>query len=121
MWFAAHERVARASHFLSGIEASWRATRELQEVPTWELWLRDVDSHTGDPSRHFWGTEYSGLAILVFFMLGPLLIGLLVGGDEISRLTKGLVVSVGAVLVLAFSIAFKRRIARWKDWLNTKP
>src|SRR5690606_36222600 len=74
MWFAAHERVARASFFLTGVEQRMRVREDFGDMPMWETWLRAGGA--SEKSRHFWSTEYSGVGIFIFLMVCPSLIAL---------------------------------------------
>lgn len=115
MWFAAHERVARASHFLSGIEA--RLSEGLT-VPSWEAWLRPTSPQ--GKSRHFWGTEHSGIAIFIFLILFPLLLSLSAGGSEVSLPSKAITVGSTFFLAGAFLISLRGRYLRWRNWLSSR-
>lgn len=116
LWFAAHERVARASHFLSGIER--RILAELQSgSPSWELWLRSAAGKAGG-SQHFWNTEYSGIGLLAFLSLMPLIASLEVGGTSIAQWIRLTVLSAGLFGICTFGFAFRRRISRWRGWLS---
>jgi hypothetical protein len=116
MWFASAERVARASHFLSGIESRVKQPGE----PSWESWLRTSTSgRDGGQGHHFWNTEYSGGAIFLFLIVVPLGFSLATGGGAVSAATKATVVPVMMLIVAGFAYTFVGRIRRWRTWLTT--
>jgi hypothetical protein len=118
MWFAAQERIARASFFLTGVETRVCAALGT-EHPCWENWLRRPNP-AGEPTHHFWNTEYSGIAIFMFFMVGPLLLSTspTVGGT-ISLRVKLFAAAVGLVVLVLYFMALLPRLHRWRAWLSS--
>lgn len=118
IWFAAHERISRASYFISGIEARLRSANPSFDGPTWDLWLRSPRKTKKGNSHHFWNTEFSGIGIFAFFMIGPLLLSLLVGGRS-----TGLHLKVSTFILASIALAFffyrlRMRVAAWRDGLS---
>jgi hypothetical protein len=115
LWFSAHERIARASHFLSGVEA--RLAAETSRGPSWEAWLRGSGPDYG--TRHFWSTEQAGIALFALISFCSMGASFATGGEDTSVVAQiGVVVpsALGTALVLA---QVRRRYRNWKRWLAT--
>jgi hypothetical protein len=117
MWFGAHERVARASFYLTGVEARLKRAANMSS-PSWECWLRGSPSTKAGSANHFWNTELSGTAILFFLVLGPLYSSFFVGGASVDLEQRALVVGSVSLAIFAFWLKFKGRLTRWRSWLT---
>jgi hypothetical protein len=117
IWFAAHERISRASYFISGIEARLRSANPTFEGPTWDLWLRSPRKTKGS-SHHFWNTELSGIGIFAFFMIGPLLLSLIVGGGSIGLHVKLSTFILASIALALFFYRLRMRVAAWREGLS---
>jgi hypothetical protein len=118
IWFAAHERISRASYFISGIEARLRSTNPSFEGPTWDLWLRSPSKTKNGGSHHFWNTEFSGIGIFAFFMIGPLLLSLLVGSGSTTLAVRLSTFIVASVALAVFFYRLRMRVAVWRNGLS---
>ncbi|HEY0784573.1 MAG TPA: hypothetical protein VGD62_01805 [Acidobacteriaceae bacterium] len=118
MWFAAQERIARASYFITGIEA--RLAQSLSfKAPLWDSWLRTSSKRDDGPSHHhFWNTEFSGIAIFAFLIFGPLFFSSLVSGTSLPLRVRVAVVLVAGVAYILFFFWIRRRVERWQAWLS---
>ena len=117
LWFAAQERMARASHYLSGVEARIKSEFGDTEGVSWEAWLRARKPNRG--SEHFWSTEKAGIALFVVIIASSILMGLTVGGSNLNWIIKGLVIGASIIICGALIINVFRRYKRWKLWLST--
>jgi hypothetical protein len=116
LWFASQERIARASYFLSGIEERLNDLHDIGSMVTWEIWLRNrgIDGK----ANHFWSTEYSGIVLLAFLVVVPIMASFFTGGKNINGWTRLWVISVTSVALSVFCFSFKSRISRWRGWLS---
>jgi hypothetical protein len=119
LWFGTLERIARASFFITGIES--RLTRAVGApiLPMWDSWLRSKDPATDRSNRHFWTTEYSGIALFVFLVIGPLLVSLQTGGTTLRLRSKIIIVALAACAELVYVWWMRMRLRNWRRWLST--
>ena len=117
MWFAAQERIARASHYLSGVETRIKAACRDEGSISWEAWLRSPRSD--GQYQHFWSTQQAGIGLFVVIMASSILIGLVTGGSGVSARLKGLVVASSVVISGLLTLQVMRRYKNWKLWLIT--
>lgn len=117
LWFAAQERLARASHYLSGVEARIKAMFSDIESVSWEAWLRARKPN--GRSEHFWSTERTGIGLFGVIIASSILIGVFAGGKNISFEIKGLTISASAIICGALLLNVLRRYKNWKRWLST--
>jgi hypothetical protein len=119
MWFAAQERIARASYFITGIERRLKDSLNIHNVPTWDLWLRTPSKARKSKSQHhFWNTEFSGIGIFAFLMFGPLSLSPLLGGGYVSPRIRMLTIILSAGAILAYFFWLRIRVHRWRGWLS---
>jgi hypothetical protein len=119
LWFGTLERIARASFFITGIESRLKMAAAAPTLPMWDSWLRAKDPATKKSNHHFWTTEYSGIALFFFFVVGPLLVSLQTGGATLRFRTKVVVVVVAACAELVFMWWMGRRVKNWRRWLSS--
>jgi len=117
MWFAAHEKIARASHYLSGTEV--RIKSEFGDIASvsWEAWLR-----TRKPNGrigHFWSTEQAGIMLFQIIIVSSFLIGLFSGGDNVDLIIKTCTMIPSIIFCGAMLINVWHRYSNWKNWLCT--
>ena len=117
MWFAAQERIARASFFITGIESRLKESLNAS-IPLWDSWLRTSPGKKKGSSQHFWNTEFSGIAIFAFLIFCPLLLSGTVSGVSVSSHVRILVeVTAGVAYAILFAW-FRVRVRRWRNWLG---
>jgi len=116
MWFAAQERIARASYFITGIESRLKHDLKALSTPTWDSWLRTPSKRCAS-QHHFWNTEYSGIGIFAFLIFGPVLLSLFTGGLALRWRWKISIVVAAIVAFAAFFYWIRKRVRRWRDWL----
>jgi len=75
MWCSAHERLARAGYFLSGIEKRLKTLAGTQ-AETWEEWLRHPPDD-GRPTEHLWAPETTAYVLTYSIAFGSIILGLL--------------------------------------------
>jgi hypothetical protein len=117
MWFAAQERIARASHFLSGVEVRIKSSFDDVASVSWEAWLRapKATRKTG----HFWSTEQSGIALFGLITVSAILIGCIAGGNGVdSRITASAIIASILICGTVFMDVL-RRYGNWQRWLST--
>ncbi len=117
LWFGAQERVARASYFVTGIEARLKIAINAKAMPTWDIWLRSSSKKQNTHGHHFWNVEYSGIGLFLFLMVGPMLLSWMTGGPSLSPCFKISTISIGAVAVVLFLLWMIKRVHRWRNWL----
>jgi hypothetical protein len=117
LWFGTLERVARASYFITGIEARLKQSLNALDLPTWDTWLRGKHHRRKKTSHHFWTTEYSGFGLFIFLVVAPLVMSWQSGGPAFSHRTKVIVISVAGLVELIFILWMLRRVRRWRMWL----
>lgn len=117
LWFAAQERIARASHYLSGVEERLKSVIGDVEGVSWEAWLR-VKKPNGR-SQHFWSTEQAGIALFAIVILSSMLMGWAAGGNKVSAEMKALVISASDIICGVLILNVLRRYKNWKRWLST--
>jgi hypothetical protein len=117
LWFAAQERIARASYYLSGIEARIKAVFDDASAVSWEAWLRGRKPN--GRSEHFWSTEHAGIGLFGVIITSSILMGLVAGGSSIGFKIKGLVLVLSLTICTALFINVLRRFKNWKRWLST--
>jgi hypothetical protein len=117
MWFAAQERIARASHYLSGVEARIKSVFRGEGSVSWEAWLRTPgpDGH----SQHFWSTEQAGIGLFGVIIAFSILMGLAAGGSGVGAKLKGSVVAASVVISGTLILHVLRRFKNRKRWLST--
>ena len=119
MWFAAQERTARASYYLTGVESRIKKTLKLEDSHTsWECWLRG-SSKDGKVPKHFWYTENSAISMLTVLTIWPLYFSFSTGGNEVGLDIKICVVSIMTIFIVFFLLNLKQRFKQWKRWLST--
>ncbi len=117
MWFAAQERIARASHFLTGVEERLRAAMGVPEAQFvgWEKWLRSPNATK--KTRHLWAPEYSGIALFLFVSAASLVypqVSLETPCDVAVRVAWGVAGLVGSALIVR---GLPSRVKNWRLWL----
>lgn len=117
LWFAAQERMARASHYLSGVEVRIKSEFSDTGGVSWEAWLRARKPNRG--SEHFWSTEQAGIALFAVIIVSSILMGLTAGGSNSNSKITGLVISASVIICGALIINVFRRYKNWKFWLST--
>lgn len=117
MWFAAQERVARASYFITGVEERLSLSVKGEPGLTWDRWLRRQSGSR--KTNHFWSTEYSGVAIFMIMIVGSMTASCMAGPASIPALTRAAVLAVPITAVVGFSFSLARRMRRWSTWLST--
>lgn len=116
VWFAAQERMARASHFLSGIEARIKEAIGSNAV-SWELWLRGVQSEK--ETEHFWWTELSAISLFGLIIVGSIVGSFATGGTEVGVATRLVVVGGSSVVCGSMLLHIGQRFSNWKRWLSS--
>ena len=126
-WFAAQERIARASHYLSGVEGRLKAAIPDSGV-SWESWLRmpkpaTERSHRSRLDRRlqrFWNAELSGIVLFTLVMLGALTTGWAKSHSAVSGFVRigSLALSVAVCLLVLLHV--RSRYRDWKRWLSTE-
>lgn len=117
IWFAAQERIARASHYLSGVETRLKSSFTSSETVSWEAWLRAPKR--GRQSEHFWSTEHAGFALFGLIIACSATIGWTAGVEALGRETTALMVITSLALSAGMFINVLLRYRRWKRWLST--
>jgi hypothetical protein len=115
MWFAAQERTARASHFLSGIER--RITRDISKSATWESWLRG--SGRAESSRHFWSTEHAAFGLFGTIIVSSVSFSATIHGSTAPLAAHIALFTTSIVLCATIAANLFRRFRQWKRWLST--
>ena len=116
MWFAAQERMARASFYLTGVERRIKGSFDNEDGVSWEAWLRARNPQKD--SEHFWHTETAGISLFIIIILCCFLMGLMIGSDCLGWKSKGVVISVSLIVCGYIIINILRRYKKWKFWLN---
>ena len=117
MWFAAQERIARASHYLSGTEVRIKSVFGDIGSVSWEAWLRagKPNGRTG----HFWSTEQAGIGLFGIIIVSSILMGLISGGSYVDPRIKNLTMILSIIICGAVFLNVLRRYSNWKCWLST--
>ena len=114
LWFAAQERTARASHFLSGLEARLQPSTG-SAGPTWEQWLRGSG---GDDHHHFLSTELSAIAMAVLIIVTSFTFAFVL--ETPAPIALQLLFATPAfVLVVLVLTNVRSRFLKWRMWLTT--
>ena len=128
-WFAAQERIARASHYLSGVESRLKAAVSDKHGVSWESWLRMPPPATERSHRSrldqrlqsSWNAELSGIVLFTLAMVGALTTGWAtshhVAVSGVER-TGSIVLSLAVCLLILLHV--RSRYRDWKFWLNNE-
>lgn len=117
LWFAAQERTARASHFLSGIEVRIKNAMGMPAGPSWEAWLRSSDA--SGRARHFWSTERAAIGLFGLVVIGSLCFSISTGGDAVTTKEMLAVFALVVTVSLGFAFTLFGRYRQWKKWLSS--
>lgn len=117
MWFAALERIARASHYLSGAEVRIKSVFGDIGSVSWEAWLRarKPNGRTG----HFWFTGQAGIGLFGIIIVSSILMGLNSGGSDVDQRIKNLTMILSIIICGAVFLNVLRRYSNWKYLLST--
>lgn len=110
MWFAEHERIARASHYLSGLEKKLSGIFEDPDCFGWEAWLRQKGGKI--KNRHLYTPEYSGIAMLSCFSIGSPIFAI-TSGHCVTCDSKWIVVLTTYFALSVFYWSFRKRLIAW--------
>lgn len=118
-WFAAQERIAKASHYLSGTEHRVKTALGATADVSWEAWIRMQKTRHGSPWRSRWTAELSAICLFLLIAISSFLVGL-------GR-THGVIGVAQTWTIALFSIALngalgahvRRRYKNWAHWLRT--
>lgn len=113
LWCAAQQRLARASHFLSGVEEriSLLCSRA---GPTWESWLRSGGAGTG--THHIWAPEAAALTLFYGTTAASLVLGTITSSDILLFWRLLAAACVTAVSIASF-ISIRRRFKQVRTLL----
>jgi hypothetical protein len=117
MWFAAQERIARASHYLTGVEVRIKSTFLGERSVSWEAWLRAPKP--GRRSEHFWSTEQAGIGLFGVIIVSSIVMGLAAGGTRVGATLKAFVTAASILISALMMLHIRRRFINWKRWLST--
>jgi hypothetical protein len=110
MWFTAHERMARASHYLSGVEARIKSALNDAGSVSWEAWLR------GNPNS--WPKEHAGIWLFGFIIACSIFMGLVAAGGNVDARTRALVIAVSFIICVGLFFNVCRRYKTFQRWLS---
>ena len=125
MWFAAQERIARASHYLSGLEVRIKSVCSDIDSVSWEEWLRTKKRNKPNGvwhTWHFWSTERAGIGLFGFIIVSSILIGFIkCEGCDVDPRIKNLTMLLSIIICGAVFRNVLQRYSDWKRWLSTFP
>ncbi|RCV63002.1 hypothetical protein C5S53_15925 [Methanophagales archaeon] len=123
MWFAAQERLARASHYLSGLEVRIKSVCSDIDSVSWEAWLRTKKRNKPKGiwhTWHFWSTERAGIGLFGFIIVSSILIGFIkCEGCDVDPIIKNLTMILSIIICGAVFRNVLQRYSDWKRWLST--
>ena len=121
LWFAAQERVARASHYLTGVEARIKAACGNDQGESWEAWLRGrpLDSVDGRRGTHFWYTEQTGIGLFGVIISSSFITALSLPPGGVASTMRVSALTLSAMICCALFINILYRFANWRRWLTT--
>jgi nicotinamide riboside transporter PnuC len=122
MWFAAQERIARASHYLSGLEVRIKSVCSDIDSVSWEAWLRTKKRNKPKGiwhTWHFWSTERAGIGLFGIIIVSSILMGLNSGGSDVDPRIKNLTMILSIIICGAVFRNVLQRYSDWKRWLST--
>jgi hypothetical protein len=111
-WFAAQERIAKASHYLSGAEQRIKQELQISDSVSWEAWLRMQKTRHGVASRSTWTAELSGMCLFGMIMSSSFVVGLSSSGADINPFLRIVV----ATLSLVFNVSLTAHV--WRRYGN---
>jgi hypothetical protein len=117
-WFAAQERIAKASHYLSGTEQRVKRHLGTPDAVSWEAWLRMQKTRHGVASRSSWTAELSGMCLFWLIMFSSFIVGLTSAGADIRLLVRIAVIIASVAFNLWLIAHVLRRYANWSNWLH---
>lgn len=117
MWFAAQERIARASHYLSGAEVRIKSVFGDIGSVSWEAWLRARKPN--GRAGHFWFTGQAGIGLFGIIIVSSILMGLNSGGNDVDPRIKNLTIILSSIICGAVFLNVLRRYSNWKYLLST--
>lgn len=118
LWFAAQERIARASNYLSGVEVRIKSAFGEVSGVSWEAWLRARKPN--GQSEHFWSTEHAGIGLFGVIITSAILMGLFAGGCSTGLKVKCFALVVSFIICTVLFVNVLRRFKNWKRWLSTQ-
>jgi hypothetical protein len=118
LWFAAQQRIARASYYLTGVEARIKAACNDSNSVSWEAWLRAKKPKT-NKSEHFWSTEQAGIGLFIIIVSSSIFMGAFCSIGKFTLITKIFAISISVFFcgAIIFNVIF--RYLKWKEWLST--
>lgn len=128
-WFAAQERIARASHYLSGVEGRLKAAVSDRQGVSWEAWLRlpppaagrSHRSRTDQWLQRSWNAELSGIVLFTLAMFGALATGWATSHHvAVSGLAKIGSLALSLTVCLLILLHVRSRYRDWRRWLRTE-
>ena len=115
MWFPAHERLARVSHCLTGVEQRLKMLTR-SEAPTWESWLRGPELDRAN--QHLWSPEATAFALFYSIAVMSIVLALL-AEPPVRMLVQLLAIGAVVVVLMPATSGLRSRFKRWKAWLTT--
>lgn len=117
LWFAAQERLARASHFLTGVEARVKQALGTTGSVSWEEWLR-APGRSGK-SQHFWSTEHAGIGLFALIIVCSLAFSLAIESPRAGLPVRVAMLALSGVIAAMLFWNIRCRYLNWKRWLST--
>jgi len=115
LWCAAQQRMARASHFLTGVEKRLKALAG-SGAPTWEAWLRP---RPGDSAhQHIWSPEATALALFYGVAATSVVLGTLTDSG-LPVVLRVVCVGVVVVVLVPVTVDLRRRFKQVRKDLTT--
>jgi hypothetical protein len=115
-WVAAQERIARASHYLSGTEQRLKKAGGFEGEVSWEAWIRWRPMEVKTWSSG-WNAEMSGMLLFTLIWVGSL-----ATGSNVQTVPIEMKVGVGLVsggISILLTLHVYGRYKRCRHWLSS--
>jgi hypothetical protein len=117
-WVAAQERIAKASHYLSGTERRLKKSGGFESAVSWESWLRRRDSTEPRRWSRSWNAEKSGMLLFSSIVIGSVGTGLSTDAPGVSFELKSVVGGVVSIVSIPLMLHAVARYRNCRSWLK---
>ena len=117
LWFAAQERLARASHFMTGVESRIKQAIGAAGTISWEEWLRKP--RPAARSRHMWSTERAGIGLFTLIIVFSLTVSLAIDSPRVGLMFRTIMLVATGIISIVMFWNIRYRYLNWKRWLST--